>query len=99
MPTSLSLGELEQFTQWLFGDVLGWANIIQIPALVLTAGIAWLLCRPIRAWLTDWLNRVHVNHLDWLEQHRSWVIDRLIPLVTPIAWVAGSGFPSLWPNR
>jgi small-conductance mechanosensitive channel len=89
MPTSLSLGELEQFTQWLFGDVLGWANIIQIPALVLTAGIAWLLCRPIRAWLTDWLNRVHVNHLDWLEQHRSWVIDRLIPLVTPIAWVAG----------
>ena len=89
MPTSLSLGELEQFTQWLFGDVLGWANIIQIPALVLTAAIAWLLCRPLRAWLTDWLNRVHVNHLDWLEQHRSWVIDRLIPLVTPIAWVAG----------
>jgi small-conductance mechanosensitive channel len=89
MPTSLSLGELEQFAQWLFGDVLGWANIIQIPALVLTAAIAWLLCRPVRVWLTDWLNRVHVNHLDWLEQHRSWVIDRLIPLVTPIAWAAG----------
>ena len=68
---------------------LGSANIIQVPALVLTAAIAWLLCRPLRAWLTGWLNRVHVNHLDWLEQHRSWVIDRLIPLVTPIAWVAG----------
>ena len=64
-------------------------NIIQVPALVLTAAIAWLLCRPLRAWLADWLNRVHVDHLDWLEQHRSWVIDRLIPLVTPIAWVAG----------
>jgi hypothetical protein len=58
MPTALSLGELEQFTQWLFGDVLGWANIIQIPALVLTAAIAWALCRPVRVWLTDWLNRV-----------------------------------------
>jgi small-conductance mechanosensitive channel len=90
MPPSLSLAEFEQFTQWLFGDVLGWANIIQIPALVLTAGIAWLLCRPVRTWLVGRLNRVQDdNHLDWLELHRSWVIDRLIPLVTPIAWVSG----------
>jgi small-conductance mechanosensitive channel len=90
MPPSLALAEFEQFAQWLFGDVLGWANIIQIPALVLTAGIAWLLCRPVRAWLTGRLNRVREgHHLDWLEQHRSWVIDRLIPLVTPIAWVTG----------
>ena len=87
---SLSLQDFNQFAQWLFGDILGWANIIQIPALVLTAGIAWLLCRPIQAWLALSLNRVQqTTHLDWLEHHRPWVIDRLIPLVTPIAWVTG----------
>ncbi|MEA2195647.1 MAG: hypothetical protein QOG42_2098, partial [Solirubrobacteraceae bacterium] len=87
---SVSLRDFEQFAQWLFGDVLGWANIIQIPALLLTAWIAWLLCRPIRAWLTASLNRVQEStHLDWLQHHRPWVIDRLIPLVTPIAWVTG----------
>jgi small-conductance mechanosensitive channel len=87
---SLSLGELEQYAQWLFGDVLGWANIIQIPALVLTVAIAWLLCRPLRARLVAWLSQVQErSHLDWLEHHRPWVIDRLIPLITPIAWVTG----------
>jgi small-conductance mechanosensitive channel len=86
----ISMRDFEQFAQWLFGDILGWANIIQIPALLLTAGIAWLLCRPIRAWLATSLNRVQKStHLDWLEHHRPWVIDRLIPLVTPIAWVTG----------
>jgi small-conductance mechanosensitive channel len=86
----LSLQDFKQFVQWLLGDVLGWANIIQIPALLLTAWIAWLLCRPIRAWLAASLNRVQEStHLDWLEHHRPWVIDRLIPLVTPIAWVSG----------
>ena len=84
------LEQFEQFTQWLFGHVLGWANIIQIPALVLTAGIAWLLCRPVRAWLTGRLNQVRTSsHHDWLAQHHTWVIDRLIPLITPIAWVTG----------
>ena len=88
--SSLSLGELEQYVQWLFGDVLGWANIIQIPALLLTAAIAWLLCRPLRARLAAWLNQGQErSHLDWLEHRRPWVIDRLIPLITPIAWVTG----------
>jgi small-conductance mechanosensitive channel len=55
-----------------------------------TAAIAWLLCRPVRAWLATWLNRVQkTNHFDWLEHHRPWVIERLIPLVTPVAWVTG----------
>jgi small-conductance mechanosensitive channel len=90
IPPSLMLEQFEQFTQWLFGHVLGWANIIQIPALVLTAGIAWLLCRPVRAWLTGRLNQVRTSsHHDWLAQHHTWVIDRLIPLITPIAWVTG----------
>jgi small-conductance mechanosensitive channel len=84
------LGKTEQFASWLLGDVLGWANVIQIPALVLTAGVAWLLCRPVRAWLTAHVGLLQKgHHLDWLEHHRAWAIDRLIPLTTPIAWVTG----------
>jgi small-conductance mechanosensitive channel len=90
VPPSLSLQAFEQFVQWLFGDILGWANVIQIPALVLTAGIAWLACRPLRAWLTARLDRVGENsYLDWFGHHRTWVSDRLIPLTTPIAWATG----------
>jgi len=86
----LSVDELKQFFQWLFGDVLGWANILQVPALALTGSVAWLLCRPVRARVADWLNQSqNGSHLDWLEHHRPWVIDRLIPLITPIAWVSG----------
>jgi small-conductance mechanosensitive channel len=86
----LSVAELEQFVRWLFGDVLGWANALQIPALVLTGSIAWLFCRPVQARLAGSLNRTDKgSHLDWLEHHRPWVIDRLIPLITPIAWAAG----------
>jgi small-conductance mechanosensitive channel len=86
----LSLEEFAQFFRWLVGDVLGWANIIQIPALALTGVIAWLLCRPIRTRLIAWISQIsRSSHLDWLDHHRPWVIDRLIPLVTPIAWVTG----------
>jgi small-conductance mechanosensitive channel len=57
---------------------------------LLTAAIAWVLCRPVRGWLAVRLNKVQeATHFDWLEHHRPWVIDRLIPLVTPIAWVTG----------
>jgi len=29
------------------------------------------------------------HHLDWVVSHRSWVTDRLVPLITPIAWAIG----------
>ena len=29
------------------------------------------------------------HHLDWVVRHRSWVTDRLVPLVTPVAWMIG----------
>ena len=38
-----TLGQLEQFLTWLFGDALSWANIVQVPALFLTGGVAWVL--------------------------------------------------------
>jgi small-conductance mechanosensitive channel len=86
----LSIADFEQFIRWLFGDVLGWANLIQIPALALTGTIAWLLCRPVRSRLAVSIEQIETgSHLDWLVHHRSWVIDRLIPLITPIAWVIG----------
>ena len=27
------------------------ANLIQIPAVILTGGIAWLVCRPLQRWI------------------------------------------------
>ena len=72
----LSVADFEQFIRWLFGDVLGWANLIQIPALALTGTIPWLLCRPVRTRLAFSIEQIEKgSHLDWLVHHRSWVID------------------------
>ena len=76
--------------RWLLGDALSLVNIVQIPAVILTGGIAWLLCRPVQRWITAWIGRVpERHHFEWLAQHRPWMIDRLVPLITPTAWVTG----------
>ena len=37
-----------------------------------------------------WIRRVpEGHHLDWIVHHRSWVTDRLVPLITPTAWAIG----------
>src|SRR6202011_3034751 len=52
--------------------------------------VAWLVCRPIRRWVELWVERVpEHHHLDWVVSHRSWVTDRLVPLITPMAWGIG----------
>ena len=80
----------EQLEKHLLDDVLVFANLIQIPAVILTGGVAWLVCRPIRRWTTNWVERVpEHHHLDWVVSHRSWVTDRLVPLITPLAWAIG----------
>ncbi len=80
----------EQFERHLLDEILVFANLIQIPAVILTGGVAWLVCRPIRRWVTDWVERVpEHHHLDWIVYHRSWVTDRLVPLITPTAWAIG----------
>jgi len=84
------LTHLEQLGQYLLGNVLVLFNLIQIPAVVLTGGVAWLVCRPMQGWVGRWVDRVpEHHHLDWLAHHRLWVRDRLVPLITPLAWAIG----------
>ena len=80
----------EHLERHLLDEILVFANLIQIPAVILTGGVAWVVCRPIRSWAAAWIERVpEGHHLDWIVHHRSWVIDRLVPLITPTAWVIG----------
>jgi hypothetical protein len=84
------MAHFEQLERLLLDEILIFANLIQIPAVILTGGVAWLVCRPIRRWVTDWVERVpEHHHLDWIVSHRSWVTDRLVPLITPTAWAIG----------
>src|SRR5690348_14675904 len=84
------MAHFEQLEKHLLDDVLVFANLIQIPAVILTGGAAWLVCRPIRRWITSWVERVpEHHHLDWVVSHRSWVTGRLVPLITPMAWAIG----------
>jgi small-conductance mechanosensitive channel len=85
-----SLDRLEPLLRWLFGDALSWANIAQVPALLLTGAVAWLLCHPVRARVGAWIDR-HPDHhrLDWLVLHRPLALERLIPLIAPAVWAMG----------
>ena len=84
------VAHFEQFERHLLDEILVFANLIQIPAVILTGGVASLVCRPIRRWVTGWVKRVpEHHHLDWIVSHRSWVTERLVPLITPMAWVIG----------
>src|SRR6201987_685201 len=84
------MAHFEQLERHLLDEILVFANLIQIPAVILTGGVAWLVCRPLRRLTTSWVERVpEHHHLDWAVSHRSWVTDRLVPLITPIAWVVG----------
>ncbi len=74
----------------LLQDVLVFTNLVQIPAVILTGSIAWLICHPVRQWVTRWVERVaEHNHWDWVSHHRDWITERLLPLLTPTAWVIG----------
>ncbi|HEY7579444.1 MAG TPA: mechanosensitive ion channel domain-containing protein [Acetobacteraceae bacterium] len=85
-----SFGQIEQLARWLFGDALSWANIVQVPALLLTGAVAWLLSHPVRARAVAWIDR-HPDHhrLDWLVLHRPLATERLVPLITPAVWAIG----------
>jgi small-conductance mechanosensitive channel len=80
----------QQIEAQLLRDVLVFANLVQIPAVILTGTLAWLMTRPIRGWacarVADLTER---RHWDWVVQHRAWVSERLIPLMTPAAWAIG----------
>jgi small-conductance mechanosensitive channel len=96
------VGQLERH---LLDEILVFANLIQIPAVILTGGVAWLVCRPIRHWAAAWIERVpEHHHLDWIVHHRSWMTERLVPLITPTAWAIGLWISVVvaerarWPN-
>ena len=48
----------EQLERHLLDEILVFANLIQIPAVILPGGVAWLVCRPIRGWAVAWIRRV-----------------------------------------
>jgi small-conductance mechanosensitive channel len=70
----------------LLTDILIFTNLVQVPAVILTGSLAWLVCRPIRWWL---IARIERTNLDWVRNHKEWIIERLLPLLTPAAWLVG----------
>jgi small-conductance mechanosensitive channel len=88
--TQASLVQLQQFASWLLADILITANLVQIPALALSGGIAWLVARPVTRWICGWIARqANERPASWLARHREWVLDELVPLITPLLWTAG----------
>jgi small-conductance mechanosensitive channel len=85
-----ALTHLDQLERFLLGQILLFANVIQVPAVILTGAVAWLGCRPIQHAIIGWVDRVQEGqHLDWIASHRSWITSRAVPLTTPIAWLTG----------
>ncbi|MDQ4060115.1 MAG: mechanosensitive ion channel [Pseudomonadota bacterium] len=88
--SEVGLERLRQLAAWLIADILTLPNLVQIPAVALTGVVAWLVSRPLRSRLCDWVVAVSAEHpRDWVARHQSWIIDRLVPLITPVLWVAG----------
>src|SRR3954453_5755981 len=90
VPSSISPEQIMLVVRWLFGGALQLANIIQAPALILTAGVAWLLCRPVQNAIVNRIRKLpERQRLDWVVQHQAWLTQRLVPLLTPTAWAVG----------
>lgn len=84
------LAHFEPLGQYFLDNVFVLVNFIQVPAVILTGGVAWLVCRPLQGWVSRWVQQVpEHHHLDWIAHHRSWINDRLVPLITPVAWAIG----------
>lgn len=74
----------------MLGEILIFANLVQIPAVILTGGVAWLVCNPVRRWVVGWLERFpEHHHLGWIGHQRPWLRHRFVPLITPAVWAAG----------
>lgn len=85
-----SLAHLQQLIAWLLADILIPVNLVQIPAVALSGGVAWLIARPVRIWLCGWIERgASERPSSWLSRHREWVVKELVPLVTPSLWASG----------
>ncbi|HEX2136441.1 MAG TPA: mechanosensitive ion channel domain-containing protein, partial [Microvirga sp.] len=79
---------LERLIAWLVADVLTMANLVQVPALALTGGLAWLVARPVRHWICQWVSQEFGRSDEWASR-RDWIINRIVPLTTPAIWAVG----------
>jgi small-conductance mechanosensitive channel len=85
-----SLAHLQQLAAWLLADILIPVNLVQVPAVALSGGMAWLVARPFRTWLCGWIDRAASERpTSWLARHREWTIKELVPLVMPSLWASG----------
>ena len=64
------------------------SNIVQIPAVALTGGVAALLSRPLRSWICHSIAQAAPGK-DRSRRHGEWVVNKLVPLLTPALWAAG----------
>ena len=77
----------KQLEARLLTDILVFTNLVQVPAVILTGSLAWLICRPIRWWIMAWIEGD--PHFEWVRSHKEWITERLLPLLTPAAWLVG----------
>src|SRR5215207_5606746 len=85
-----SLEHLQRLFAWLLADVLIPVNLVQVPAVALSGGVAWLVARPLCKWLCGWIERTASERpKSWVARHREWAIKELVPLVTPSLWASG----------
>src|SRR5215203_5346425 len=75
---------------WLLADILIPANLVQVPALALSGGVAWLIARPLRHWTCSWITQQANDQPEsWLARYRDFLLAELVPLITPALWASG----------
>lgn len=79
-----------QLLQWTAQEVLVSANLIQIPAVMASGAVAWMLAHLPRRWVAGRLERLHIHQAPgWLLARRQWLNTRMLPLLGPATWAAG----------
>ena len=80
---------LERLIAWIVADIVTSANLAQLPALALTGGLAWLLARPMHRWTCQWVSQDLTDGTHEWAARRDWIINRIVPLITPAVWALG----------
>jgi small-conductance mechanosensitive channel len=88
--SQVSLAYFQRVLSLLIAEFLTPANLVQIPALALSGGLAWLAARPLRHWTCNWIARQASDSPDgWLTRYRGFILVELVPLITPALWASG----------
>jgi small-conductance mechanosensitive channel len=87
---NMMLGYVQGLAGRLDREFLTPANLAQIPAVLMTGGVAWLLSHLPRRWVSLWLERLPVHdNSEWMLRSRAWITNRLLPLLGPTVWAVG----------